>query len=172
MKFFSRVSLVFVAVLFIGAVSAKADSLLYFTVTGPGKTASFELPTHPVINPYNADPGFGFLVTPINLIIDGVASYDFLGFYADGPLGGGGGVASFTSVFSTHFSLFGPQLYSGDEFNPVFAAQGPTTFFDVDNSDQYSLTISQNASTVPEPTTLLLLAAGLLPLGLLVKRLA
>jgi hypothetical protein len=170
MKLISRISLLFVAVLFIGAVSAKADSMLYFTLTGP-TTATFELPTHPVIEPDNAELGFGFLVTPIDLIINGVASNDFLGFYADGPFGGGGGVAAFTSAFNTDFSLIGQQMYKGKEYHPVFAAHGPMVFFDIDDNAQYSLTISKNPPSVPEPSTMLLLAAGLLPLGLLAKRL-
>jgi hypothetical protein len=43
---------------------------------------------------------------------------------------------------------------------------------DVDTRDPgYTLTISKNPPSVPEPSTMLLLAASLLPLGLLAKRL-
>jgi hypothetical protein len=173
MKLLSRVSLLFAAVLFIGAGSAKADTMLFFSITGP-LSASFELPTHPTVNPDDADSGVGFLITPINLTVDGVASDDFLGFYLAGRKGqDGGALAIFNSTLSDVMSLTGIQLFSGTVFHPVFAAQGPIVLSDFDNSRDhaYSLTISKNPPSVPEPSTMLLLAAGLLPLGLLAKRL-
>jgi hypothetical protein len=169
MKLLSRITLLFVAVLLIGAGSAKADTMLFFSITGP-KTATFELPTHPTVNPYYADSGTGFRITPVNLTLDGVASDDFLGFY----LGGwnGGALAIFNSTIDDVMSLTGIQLFSGSPFHPVFAAHGPMVLSDLHTRDHaYTLTISENPPSVPEPSTMLLLAAGLLPLGLLAKRL-
>jgi PEP-CTERM motif len=169
MKLLSRISLIFAAVLFVGAGSAKADTMLFFSITGP-TTATFELPTHPTINPYNADSEVGFLITPINLMVDGVASDDFMGFYLGGKYGGALGI--FSSTISYDMYLTGVQLFSGTPLYPVFAAHGPIILSDPGTRDHaYTLTISQNPPSVPEPSTMLLLAAGLLPLGLLAKRL-
>jgi hypothetical protein len=169
MKLMSRTSLLFAAVLFLGAGSAKADTMLFFSITGP-TTATFALPTHPTVNPYNADAEVGFLLTPINLTIDGTPSNDFVVFYLGGA--NGGALAIFNSTIDDVVSLAGIQLFRGSPFHPVFSAHGPMVLSDFDTSDHaYTLTISQNPPSVPEPSTMLLLAAGLLPLGLLAKRL-
>jgi hypothetical protein len=169
MKLLSRTSLLFATVLFLVAGSAKADTMLFFSITGP-TTATFELPTHPTINPYNADGDVGFLITPINLIIDGAPSSDFVVFYLGGE--NGGALAIFNSAVDDVVSLAGIQLFGGSPFHPVFAAHSPIVLSDFDTSDHaYRLTISKNPPSVPEPSTMLLLAAGLLPLGLLAKRL-
>jgi hypothetical protein len=166
MKLFSRISLLLAAVVFIGASSAKADTMLYFSITGPF-SATFELPTHPTVT--DADSHVGFLVTPINLTIDGNPSDDFMAFYTTK---GGGALAIFSSTIEDVMSLTGIQLFSGNAFHPVFAAHGPIILSDFDTRDHaYTLTISKNPPSVPEPATMTLLAAGLLPLGLLAKRL-
>jgi hypothetical protein len=169
MKLLSRISLLFAAALLIGAGSAKADTMLFFSITGP-TTATFELPTHPTVNHYNADADAGFLITPINLIINGTPADDFIAFYLGGA--NGGALAIFNSTIDDVVSLTGMQLFRGSPFHPVFAAHGPMVLSDFDTRDHaYTLTISKNPPSVPEPSTMLLLAAGLLPLGLLAKRL-
>jgi hypothetical protein len=173
MKFFSRFTLI-LTVLFLagaGAGAAKADTLLYFDLTGP-TNATFELYAHPVISPGNFDPGYGFVVTPIDLKINGVASNDFLTFYNGSP-DAGGGLGIFFDDFEFVVSLTGAQIYSGREWAPAFA---PTlvsmTMTDFDGGDgQYSLSISKVAKTA-EPSSLALLSmALLLPLGLGLSRL-
>ncbi|HZC65116.1 MAG TPA: hypothetical protein VE545_00970 [Candidatus Dormibacteraeota bacterium] len=171
MKLLSRISLLFAVALFIGAGSAKADSILYFSLTGP-VSATFELPTHPTVSV--ADYRLGFLTTPINLTVDGVAAPDdFIAFYRGGP--DGGAFAIFSSTIQDVVSLAGIQLFTGSPHHPrVFAARRPIVLSDFysDTEDRaYTLTISKNAPKVSEPSTMLLLAAGLLPLGLLAKRL-
>ena len=168
MKLLSRISLLFAAALLIGAGSAKADTMLFFSITGP-TSATFELPTNPTVNPYNA-ASYGFLINPINLMIDGSPSNDFAFFYIGGE--NGGALAIFDSTVEYVISLEGIQLFSGSPLYPVFAAHGPIALSDFYTGDPgYTLTISQNPPSVPEPSTMLLLAAGLLPLGLLAKRL-
>jgi hypothetical protein len=169
MKLLSRILLLFAAVLFIGAGSAKADTMLFFSITGP-TTATFELTTHPTVNPYNASSDALFLITPINLMIDGTPSDAFIAFYLGGR--NGGALAILNSTIDDVMSLTGIQLFRGSPFHPVFAAHGPVVLSDFDTTDHaYTLTISKNPPSVPEPSTMLLLAAGLLPLGLLAKRL-
>lgn len=166
-----RISLIFAAALLIGAGSAKADTMLYFTLTG-SVNATFELPSSPVMDPTFCDVGYGFIITPTDLKIGGVASDDFLAFY-DG-MTGGGGLAAFSDSFDAGFSLTGSQIYHGSELVPFFTVTGNKSLELNDQSTDlpgYRLTISTSPSSVPEPSTILLLAAGLLPLGLLAKRL-
>jgi len=151
--------------MFLGAGAAQADSLILFTLTGP-VDASFELSTNPFIAPGNSDPGFGFLVTPINLTIDGKASNDVLAFYSGT---GGGGLAAFDAIWNADFSLFGPKLYKGKEWAPSFAPNAGNISLEDENGVGYTLTMT--AVSTPEPSSLLLVMAGLLPLGLLAKRL-
>jgi hypothetical protein len=89
---------------------------------------------------------------------------------------GGGAFAIFSSTTQDVVSLTGIQLFSGSVFQPIFAPWhgDPIVLSDFDpdtNDHAYTLTISNNPPSVPEPATILLLAAGLLPLGLLAKRL-
>jgi hypothetical protein len=147
------------------AGAAKADStMLYFTLTGP-VDATFELSSNPFVDPGNADPGFGFLMTPTDLTINGVASSDVLAFY---NTAGGGGFAAFDSNWNPDFSLYGAVLYGGKEWKPKFGPSNGTIELADEDGVPYSLTITKVAT--PEPGSLLLLLAGLLPLGLLAKR--
>ena len=95
MESFSRITLVLTVLILLGAVGAKADTLLSFDLTGP-VTATFELYAHPLISPGDADPGGGFTVDPIDLKINGVASNDFLAFYSSAN-DMGGAFAAFMS---------------------------------------------------------------------------
>jgi len=160
------------AAFLIGAGVASADTL-QFVLTGP-TNATFDLSSSPSIMAANSDPGFGFTVIPTNLIVNGSAAPgDFLGFYNADPAAGGG-VAIFASESNMTAYASGPQLYSGPEGNPTFA---PGTFtldngaLDTPVPGAYTLTIT-DLSTVPtpEPSVTILLAVGLLALGLVVLR--
>ncbi|MGA8038277.1 MAG: PEP-CTERM sorting domain-containing protein [Candidatus Acidiferrales bacterium] len=153
------------------ATNAKADGggsgdVLY-TITGPSSnpiTVTFELPVNPTIGgPDNYDMGFGFQVEPIDLTVNGVAEpNDCLFFYNvnwDGGFEDNDGL----------FSLMNPAgvltaLYSGSESDPtMLILPGPITLNDFESeSGDYTLTVS----TVPEPTSLMLLATGILALCL------
>jgi len=171
MKLLSKLTLVCTAVLFLGVGAAKADTsqLLVFDLTGPSNlNVTFELSSKPVIAPGNADPGCGFVVSPIDLSIDGSPSNDFLAFYSNGC---GGAVAGFVNTFDFDFSLFGAQIYKGSVNNPTFS---PTSSAGINLNDgtndgvNYNLTISPAVAT-PEPSSMLLLGMVLLPLGIAAK---
>jgi hypothetical protein len=160
------------AVLFIGAGVASADTL-QFVLAGP-TTATFDLPSSPTIMTGNSDVGFGFTITPINLVVNGMAApTDFLGFFNADPAAGGG-VAIFASSSNMVAYAFGPQIYSGPETNPTFA---PGVFSladalaDTPVLGQYALTITDLTTvSTPEPSVTILLAIGLVAVGLAVLR--
>jgi hypothetical protein len=151
MNKYSRVLLILSSLLFLAAGIASADTLSY-SFTG-SVSATFELPVNPI--PTVADPGFGFQVTPLNLMINGVASNDFLVFYnADPVTGGGGGLGAFGCGSCVDFSFFGPQLYSGPEASPTMIELAGITLSDETGEPVGSI-------STPEPSGLVLLAFGL-----------
>lgn len=177
MKLPTRAFVLLIAILFGGVAAAKADgtSLLLFQLSGP-VDATFELAVNPAVDPGNADMGFGFTITPLLLKVGGVPSNDLLTFFIGDPMAQGGGFAALSSDGLTDaFSTFGPQLYTGPESAPSFASLINETItlgdFDANVSDAYTLKVTRVVESTPEPTTLLLLAAALLPLGLAAKRL-
>ena len=157
--------------LFVGVGVASADTL-EFTLTGP-VAAVFDMTVNSsgvLTLPFTSDLGFGLVVTPNNLTVNGVAApSDFLAFYNSAI---GGGIGIFPSAFVTTAYASGPQIYGGNENAPTFA---PGTFSLADGTAQtpmlgtYTLTI-KNLSTVPEPSVTILLAIGLLAIGLMVLR--
>jgi hypothetical protein len=162
------------AALFVNVGVASADTL-EFTLTGP-VAAVFDMTvnssgvlTLPIMSTLNA----GFRVQPTNLTVNGAAApTDFLTFYNGSTEGGG--FAIFPSAFSMVAYASGPQIYGGDENAPTFA---PGTFSLADGTaavpviGTYTLTIT-DLSTVstPEPSVTILLAIGLLAVGLTVLR--
>ena len=159
------------------ARTAKADGggdgdLLYTLTGGPTSdpiTVTFELPQNPNIGgPDNYDMGLGFQIDPIDLTIDGTpVDNDCLYFYS---LLGGGGLQDNNSTFN----LMNPDgsntmLYSGPESNPTMLfMNGPVTLTDYDTgTEAYTLTVS--SVTAPEPTSLLLLASGIIALCVMWK---
>jgi hypothetical protein len=156
----------------LSAGAAKADGgggdLLY-TLTGPASdpiSVTFELPFTPTIGgPDNYDLGFGFQVDPINLTINGVADpNDCLFFYSVAQYGG-------FEDNNLAFNLMNPagvftSLYSGLESNPtMLALNGPVTLNDFETqSGDYTLTVTPVAA--PEPASFMLLACGIVAIGL------
>ena len=170
-----RITVLFCSALFISAGVASADTL-QFALTGP-VDAVFDLPSGPLsIGVGDFDTGVGFIIGPSNLTVNGMAApvADFVGFFnADPAIGGGVGV--FASGMSMLALATGPQIYGGTEQNPTFApgvfsladATSPTP-----TTGQYTLTITDltNPVSTPEPSVTILLAIGLVALGLAVLR--
>jgi hypothetical protein len=168
MKPSARILLLFVALLFVGVTQASADTLAY-TLTGP-ITATWELAVNPVTE--NVNPGFSFDVTPIDLVINGVASSDNLTFFS---LAGDGGLLAFSNPMSPDFSLAGIQLYSGDESAPTMLAVNGLTLVDFNTKEPIWTLTSTPVSTTPtpEPSAFLLLSLGCVALiggSLITKR--
>jgi hypothetical protein len=162
-------SLVFAAT-FLGVGVASADTL-QFTLTGPA-SASFELSSGPLsINPLDSADGFGFRIMPANLVLNGTPSGDFLAFFNE-AFGGGFGI--FASGTEMDVYAIGPQIYGGTELNPTFAPGVFTLDDDVTGTPvpgAYTLTVTDLTTvSTPEPSVTILLAIGLLAVGLAVMR--
>jgi hypothetical protein len=164
-----RVLVLICSAVFVGAGVASADTL-QFVLSGP-VSASFDLSSTPSI--MTADTGFGFIVTPTNLMVNGAASGDFLVFYNGAPAIGGG-LGIFPNAFSNDAYAWGTQIYGGTESNPTFA---PGVFSLIDGdvatsvTGDYTLTITDLTTvSTPEPSVTILLAIGLVVVGLAVLR--
>lgn len=162
-----RALLLLSILLSLSVAMASADTLITYQVTGP-VTASFEVPVNPtpselmLFASLNPDPlGFGFIITPINLVINGVPSGDLLEFF--NATQGGGFDAFALGATSTDLNFTGPQFYSGSELSPTFQPLNGATLKD------FSSGAPTSTITSPEPSAFGMLAFGML--GLLVSRL-
>ena len=166
-----RVLVLVCSAISIGAGVASADTL-QFTLSGP-VSASFDLSSAPTIMTGNSDPGFGFIVTPIGLMVNGSAAPgEYLAFYNSAVLGGGMGI--FVSGTQRIALGLGAQIYGGTETNPTFAS-GMFTLADANVVPSvpgaYTLTVTDLTTvSTPEPSVTVLLAIGLLAFGLVVIR--
>jgi hypothetical protein len=158
--------------LFVGVGVASADTL-EFTLTGP-VAAVFDMTVNSsgvLTLPFTFVTGEGFVVTPTNLMVNGAPSGDFLAFY-NPAVGGGFGIFASGSDMVSYAS--GARIYGGTEGSPTFASGA----FTLDNgavvpavSGVYNLTIKDlSAVATPEPSVTILLAIGLLAVGLTVSR--
>ena len=158
MNYITRGLLLVFSLMFLGVAGASADPCprdLVFDLTGP-VTASFQLPAGQLsIDPSDADLGFGFIINPSNLMINGAPSSDFLAFY-NGAFGGA--FWAFSSGFAFDVALSGPQLYPrpGEHSNVL-----RRNIFLVCGLDDAKYTLTISSVSTPEPSGLLLLAAGL-----------
>ena len=167
-----RVVLFLSALFLLTAGVASADTLISYSFTGG---TSFELPVNPVPTVFTL--GFDFEVTPINLIINGAPSSDFLVFFNGDPVtGGGGGFGAFSCGDSScqDISVVGPQLYSGPESSPTMLGLGDTGVTLMDPVTGATFTISTPGTpsiiSTPEPSVTVLLGIGLLVAALAALR--
>jgi hypothetical protein len=150
-----RILFVLSALLFLSNGRASADTLLSYDIVGP-VSISFELPTTPTV--LLSSSGFGFEVTPTDLMINGVASNDFLTFY-NSAFGGGFGACSAGNCLD--FLASGPQLYTGPEATPTMIALTSVALTDSRTGGSAG-TVS--TTSTPEPSAIVLLALGLIAL--------
>ena len=163
------------------ACGVRADTVYSYTLSqGSTIVATFELPEFPATDPstastYMGATDMGFIVTPLDLVINGAASSDSLEFFNTLQLGGMEDLP-LVSTDTPAFNVAGAQPYSGDEaVNPTllvgtFAmhACGDSPACDPEPTVPYSLVVTPVAA--PEPSGLLLLGTGLMALVFLRKR--
>jgi hypothetical protein len=161
-----RASLLFTALLIFGVGRVSADSLLSYSFSGTN-SVSFELPVNPT--PTAFTPGADFLVAPINLMINGAPSSDTLEFF---NATFGGAFAAISCPSCVTLSLVGPQLYSGSEAMPtMLVVNGVTLLNDMGSTPAGTITSTPaTTASTPEPSVTILLAIGLLAIGLAVLR--
>jgi hypothetical protein len=149
-------------------LTAQADTL-EFTLTGEGSTFTFSLPSNPT--PDSSTDGTSFTLDNI-MVNEGI-----IGFTTDikfSSLSAGGGldfsIPGAPPIPDTDLDLVGPQLYSGLEAAPIFAAT--TTPFMLSkpkgDTDDFTLTIAD--VSIPEPASIGLLATGLVAIAMTVRR--
>jgi hypothetical protein len=171
------------AVLIAGNV--KADTLVVYSLMGPGVNVTFDVPEFPTISNASlaATSGIGIIVVPTN--ITGFPSADSVEFF-NSAIGGGfediPPSMSDTPVFNMGGGI---QLYGSADGIPANAETDPmmlpgifTLFACTDlacdsvGTAPYTLDASLVSVSTPEASTLLLFAVGLTGLALLRKRYA
>jgi len=140
------------------ATQAQADTIDNFTYQAGGNTFAWQLPSSPSILAGNFFPGLAFTIPMVAYSENGIpqdpADLSFLSL----PVGGGfflGDIIQGTAPILA----FGFQTYSGPEGAPTFLT-GTFPLFDFGNAVDSILTITP----VPEPSSLMLLGAGMLVL--------
>jgi hypothetical protein len=149
------------AVILVATAAVKADTL-DFTLTGGGSTSTFSLPSNP--SPNSSINGTSFTLQNI------MVTQGLIGFTTDltfSNLAHGGGLSflipSPPPIPGTGIDLVGPQIYSGLESSPMFAATTvPFILGTPKGGNDYTLAISD--ASVPEPESIGLLATGMLAL--------
>jgi hypothetical protein len=152
------------ALLLLSVATAKADSgqTVSYTLSGPtDATFTVSMGTSP--SPEFSGQNYFFMVQPTDLVVDGVSVIDTIVFFNSSDLGG------LNSVFDALPDLGGPQLYSGNESDPTLLT-GVFSLYDLETGASYTLTANAVNTTVPEPTTVLMLLAGLFAVGMGLKR--
>ncbi len=154
------------ALLLLSVATIKADSgqTVSYTLTGPtDATFTVSMGTSPAPSPEVSGQIYSFMVQPTDLVVDGVSLIDTIVFFNSSDLGG------LNSVFDALPDLGGPQLYSGNESDPTLLT-GVFCLYDLETGASYTLTANAVSTTAPEPTTVLMLMAGLFAVGMGLKR--
>ena len=177
MKKIFSIAAVLAAFLFVSTGAAKADSgeQVTYTIVGPSAdpiNATFTMDVFPTVDPDNAVTGEGFTILPISISINGSdMAGDLVTFYNAAGFGG-------MSDQNGFFSLMNPggatdmQFYTGSEATPQMTIfDGPVMQEDFVSEDgkPYTVTVTTSAITTPEPAGLMLLATGIVALGLMRK---
>jgi hypothetical protein len=166
----------------LGSAGAQATSYVQITIAGAGDpTTVFIVPASPTPNYYYTDysdyPFSGFFVLgPITAITNGSPVTDTYYFFTFADGGGLADTAGYYNILgrSPDSSYrYGIQIYTGPESHPTFTspgfweAWGPVFYNSY--TDHYD-TISISLTSVPEPSTWVMMLAGFTALGFAAAR--
>ena len=149
---------------------AHADSIDDFVLTGNGETITFSLPSDPPGNQMTCPPTSPSCLPGSETAFYVEASVDTNNVITEEELafptfGFGGGLEIGQNRY------LGSQLFAPDAANPVFTPGTYTLGALSFPPEEFTLTITPETSTTPEPASLLLLATGALGLsGTLARR--
>ncbi|MEI9979136.1 MAG: PEP-CTERM sorting domain-containing protein [Edaphobacter sp.] len=151
--------------------STFADTMDDFVLTGDGNTITFSLPASPPGNmmtcPPNAPsclPGSETAFSVSTMVTLNNAQTTETIEFPTNRFGGG-----LQILFPEDpLDLFGAQLFTPDAANPTFLTDGPFLLSQTTQGNppfvSYSLTITPEAASTPEPSTMALVATGLVSL--------
>ncbi len=147
------------------ATPAKADSIDNFTYQAGGNTFIWQLPSSPTVSPDSFLPGLLFGFTDVAYSENDIPqSPTVLSLYSLG-FGGGLSLGDLGAIIAA--SDF--QIYAGSEDAPTFLTGtfGLTDY----TSDANGLPATLTITTVPEPSSLMLIGTGMLALlGLALRK--
>ena len=123
-----------------------------------GNTFTWELPTNPVITPDNASSGNYFTLTDLSFSENGVSMVGTMDFYNASTMLGGFDLWDGHGFYT---NADGPQLYSGPENAPTLLT-GDFSLLDFGNGDSATFGNVLQTTSMPEPSSLSLLATGLM----------
>jgi hypothetical protein len=153
-------------------VAARADAIDDFVVMGNGNTITFSLPASPPGNMMTCPPispsclpgsQTFFSVSTLVTLNQGTPTPETIDFPT---MRFGGGLQILFP--GNPLALLGNQLYTPDAANPTFRTDGPFFLSQTVQGNPpfvlYSLTITPEATSTPEPSTIALVATGLISL--------
>jgi hypothetical protein len=161
----------------VAARQARADSVDYTWQFG-GNTFTWSLPTNPVISSGNVVPGLSFTIPGVSFNENGVPSTlpGTVDFFSTNPGNDPfpGGFDLYTGNFNFLADTFGLLLYGGSEGAPTLSTGtfilteiGPDGVTSIGTG---TLTATPVSTTIPEPSTILLMAIGVIGLAITVLR--
>jgi hypothetical protein len=161
----------------VAARQARADSVDYTWQFG-GNTFTWSLPTNPVISSGNVVPGLSFTIPGVSFNENGVPSTlpGTVDFFSTNPGNDPfpGGFDLYTGNFNFLADTFGLLLYGGSEGAPTLSTGtfilteiGPDGVTPIGTG---TLTATPVSTTIPEPSTILLMAIGVIGLAITVLR--
>lgn len=141
----------------LAASQIRADGIDSYVYEFGGKTFTWELPTNPVTAPDDFVSGNSFTIPDLSFSENGVAMVGTLDFF---NASSGGGFDLWIGDYFFLSDAFGPQLYTGPESAPTMLT-GTFSLIDEGNGDFPIGETTLQVTSVPEPSTLSLLAIGL-----------